>query len=215
MRIMPATSLIILLCVPEAIAEPGWTVGDAALHHAPGPYGTGGRTLESGTEVEVGVCFDEGAYCYVEAANATGYVEGSLLEVAAGRVDEVERARWERLRRARLKPGKSQMIAAWGDSLHRRRHRPAGDRYLIQAERLFGFARAIDNNGVGGQDSTAIAAPDERSADPAAAGRLRLHPRRRPGLRDRTQRHTDHQPGTPIARRNPLRRYRIAGGGNS
>ena len=158
MRILPLTSLIILLWVPEANAEPGRTVGDAALHHAPGPYGTGGRTLESGTEVEVGVCFDEGAYCYVEAANATGYVEGSLLEVAAGRVDEVERARWERLRRARLKPGKSQMIAAWGDSLTAGAIVPLGDRYLIQAERLFGFARAIDNNGAGGQDSTAIAA---------------------------------------------------------
>lgn len=152
------TCLVLLLGVPAATAEPGRISHDAALQHAPGPYESDGRTLKRGTDVEVGVCFDEGAYCYVEGAGEAGYVEGRLIEGASGTMDAVERLRWERLRQQSTLPSDAQMIAAWGDSLTAGALVPREDTYPAQAERLFGFARAIDSSGVGGQDSTAIAA---------------------------------------------------------
>ena len=49
--------------------------------------------LTAGTAVDIGACFGEGAYCFVQTDKDAGYVEGRLLEVAAGRKDELEKAR--------------------------------------------------------------------------------------------------------------------------
>jgi len=63
------------------------------LLQAPGAYASDGRMLTAGTAVDIGACFGEGAYCFVQTDKDAGYVEGRLLEVAAGRKDELEKAR--------------------------------------------------------------------------------------------------------------------------
>lgn len=140
----------------DAMAQPGTIVGPAELHHSPGPYKSDTGSLKSGAKVDVGVCFERGTYCYVEADGVGGYVEGKLIEVVGGRMDKLEAARWEAMTRT-ASPG-VEMIAAWGDSLTSGAGIPAADTYPAQAEALFGYSRKIDNNGVGGQNSTAIAA---------------------------------------------------------
>jgi len=143
---------------PPALAEAGRIVGDAPLRHAPGSYDSEGRMLGSGTKVDIGVCFGEGAYCYVEAAEVAGYVEGRLLGVAAGHMDQLEKMRWDSLRQRSSRLNEAQMVAAWGDSLTAGAMIAADETYPAQAEALFGFSRDVENDGVGGQNSTAIAA---------------------------------------------------------
>ena len=139
-------------------AAPGNVLADAPLAHAPGPYASDGRVVLRGTAVEIGACFDEGAYCYVEAGDLTGYVEGRLLAVPGGRMDELEKLRWDRLRLRATLPREASMIAAWGDSLTSGAGIAAGETYTAQAEAAFGYTRDIENAGIGGQSSTAIAA---------------------------------------------------------
>jgi len=139
------------------MAEPGTIVGDADLRDAPGPYAAAGK-LPTGTKVDVGVCFDGGTYCYVDANGVTGYVESRLIKVAAGRMDQVEQARLDRIRQQGGLPEEAQMIAAWGDSLTAGATLATDATYPAQAEALFGFARDINNGGIGGQNSTAVAA---------------------------------------------------------
>jgi lysophospholipase L1-like esterase len=137
----------------------GSLVAAAVLHDAPGPY-EGGEVLAAGTRLTVGVCFYRGAYCFVSTDAASGYVEGRMIEAGGRRMDEAERLRWQQIDagvKGTLEPEQA-MIVAWGDSLTAGAGAPAGSDYGSRAEALFGFARDVDIEGVGGQNSTAIAA---------------------------------------------------------
>jgi lysophospholipase L1-like esterase len=152
------TLVALMLAAPPAPAGPGETIADAPVIHAPGPYASDGRVVRAGTTVEIGVCFFEGAYCYIEAGDLAGYVEGRLLAVSGGRMDELEAKRWARLRLQASLPREALMIATWGDSLTAGAGLPVVETYPAQAEALFGYTRDIANGGIGGQNSTAIAA---------------------------------------------------------
>jgi lysophospholipase L1-like esterase len=163
---MRAAGVISLICLaisgsPAVAQAPtqGVIVAEALLRHAPGPYG-GEIALSPGTAVLVGVCFDRGAYCFVHSGDRTGYVEGHLIEAQGGRMDEIERLRWPRLdagAKGALAPEET-MIVAWGDSLTAGAGAPVGSDFGSKAEALFGFARDVDVEGIGGQNSTAIVA---------------------------------------------------------
>lgn len=163
MRSVGAISLLYLaILAPAALGQSaieGRLVASTMLHDAPGPY-EGGEVLAAGTPLAVGVCFDRGTYCFVSAGPASGYVEGRLIDIDGGRMDVIERQRWERIdARARLRRAPEQtMIVAWGDSLTAGAGAPLGSDYGSRAEVLFGFARDVDVEGIGGQDSTAITA---------------------------------------------------------
>lgn len=163
---MRFAGVIVLTCFailcPQSQAQTsveGELVADAVLRHAPGPY-AGEGSLDAGTPVSVGVCFERGAYCFVKAGAASGYVEGRLIEADGRRMDEVEQLRWQRIdarARGSLLP-ETTMIVAWGDSLTAGAGAPAGADYGTRAEALFAFARDVEVEGIGGQNSTAIAA---------------------------------------------------------
>lgn len=113
---------------------------------------------DSGVSIEL--CFNRGDFCAISWGEKSGFVSGDLISLtASGKVmtaREAEETRWMWLSGA--DGGESRMIVAWGDSLMAGAGVEPGNGPTDQAEQLFGCLRDIDNQGVGGQTSTAIAA---------------------------------------------------------
>lgn len=154
---------LMLLGVPEVSAFPAVTLDAVELRPSMGEAAAL-TIVAKGTEVEVSVCFQRGAYCAVEVGGQPGFVRGDGLRRVDGgdkrSLAETEAERWSKLDQVRpsLLLDPTTMIVAWGDSLTAGAGVTSGQSYPDVAESLFAFQRDIANEGIGGQTSTAIAA---------------------------------------------------------
>lgn len=162
LKIRTAVIAATLAAATPVLAFPAVTTSNAVLRAAPSESSNQIGSLPAGTEVDVQICFDQGAYCAVVVGGNTGFVAGDYLrDQSTGAIlSAAERAKWQDMQRVQIATADTGSVAdivAWGDSLTDGAGAPAGQSYTDQAAALLG-GRLIANQGVGGQTSTSIAA---------------------------------------------------------
>lgn len=109
--------------VAEEPAYRAITNSDAALRNAPSVTAGQSGVIPRGTQINVEICFYEGAYCAIRGDGYRGYVAGDLLSVVGdtSTVRAVEQARWTLYRKNRERSLADEFeamnIVIWGDSL--------------------------------------------------------------------------------------------------